>query len=131
MPGRVSPALLTRIVRSPKCSAVARAAASKASLSRTSSRTASPPIVSATSASRVEVDVGHADRGAVAREPARDRLADPARAARHQRDAHRAGAFMRGASVIPAAASSSVIASRSLYFWIFVPDIGHSSTKRT
>ena len=36
-----------------------------------------------------------------------------------------------GASVMPACSSSLVICSRSLNFWIFVPDIGHSSTKRT
>ena len=38
---------------------------------------------------------------------------------------------MRGASAIPAAASSSESRSRRTNFWIFVPDIGHSVTKRT
>ena len=37
----------------------------------------------------------------------------------------------RGASVIPAAASSSAIRARSATLRIFVPDIGHSVTKRT
>ena len=32
---------------------------------------------------------------------------------------------------MPAASSSAAIRSRSWNFWIFVPDIGHSSTKRT
>ena len=43
---------------------------------------------------------------------------------------HRTDAI-RGASVIPADSSSATSCSRSRNFWIFVPDMGHSSTKRT
>ena len=37
----------------------------------------------------------------------------------------------RGASVIPRSSSSAAIHSRSTNFWIFVPDIGQSSTTGT
>ena len=66
----------------------------------------------------------------------RDRVRDPPRGPpagdrdRQLRDQARAdGTF--AACVIPAARSSPAIRSRSTNFWIFVPDIGHSSTKRT
>ena len=38
---------------------------------------------------------------------------------------------IRGASVTPRSPSSWAISSRSTNFWILVPDIGHSETKRT
>ena len=46
-------------------------------------------------------------------------------------DQRSVGDAIRAASGEPSAASSSAICSRSTNFWIFVPDIGHSSTKRT
>ena len=55
-----------------------------------------------------------------------------ARRRRHRRgaEAHGRGALSFGAERTPASASSAAICSRSLNFWIFVPDIGHSSTIR-
>ena len=46
-------------------------------------------------------------------------------------EAQRAATVSFGASAMPAASSSAVICSRRRNFWIFVPDIGQSSTKRT